>query len=216
LVTRAVYLDVATSLSSDDFLLIMRRFISLYGKPVHMFSDNGTNFVGAERELREAVEQLHASTEANDFLKKERIQWHFQPPRTPHFGGAHESLVKSTKRALYAALNKEAVALRHPTDDTLRTLLFEIAGLLNSRPLTYASSDPDDFRPLTPNDFMNRPPTADIPAGDFSTALPREHYRYVQRTTKMFWDQWRGVYLQSLIDRKKWKSPTRNLALVTS
>ena len=89
----------------------------------------------------------------------------------------------------------------------------KIAGLLNSRPLTYASSDPDDFRPLTPNDFMNRPPTADIPAGDFSTALPREHYRYVQRTAKMFWDQWRGVYLQSLIDRKKWKSPTRNLAI---
>jgi len=94
LVTRAVYLDVATSLSSDDFLLIFRRFISLYGKPAHMFSDNGTNFVGAERELREAVEQLHSSTETNEFLKKEGIQWHFQPPRTPHFGGAHESLVK--------------------------------------------------------------------------------------------------------------------------
>ncbi len=84
------------------------------------------------------------------FLKKEGIQWHFQPPKTPHFGDGHESLVKSTKRALYAALNKEAVALRHPTDVTLRTLRLEISGLLNSRPLTYASSDPDDFRPFTP------------------------------------------------------------------
>lgn len=178
-----------------------------------MFSDNGTNFVGAERELREAIDKLHASTEANDFFQKEGIRWHFQPPRTPHFGGAHEALVKSTKRALYASLDQEKTALRHPTDDSLRTLLFEVAGLLNSRPLTYASSDPDDFRPLTPNDFLNRPPVADLPAGDFSSALPKEHYRYVQRTTKMFRDRWRGVYLQSLVDRKKWKSPSRNMII---
>lgn len=204
-------MDVATSLSTDDFLLLLRRFIGLYGKPRRIFSDNGTNFVGAERELREAVDRLHNSPAAAAFVKREAIEWHFQPARSPHFGGAHESLVRVTKRALYAALEKEGKALRHPTEDSLRTLLFEVSGLLNSRPLTYASSDPEDIRPLTPNDFLNRPPFADIPAGDFTSALPREHFKYVQRLIGLFWDQWRATYVQSIIDRKKWLTTTRNM-----
>ena len=52
LVTRAVYLDLAKSLATEDFLLILRRFVGLYGRPRSIHSDNGTNFVGAERELQ--------------------------------------------------------------------------------------------------------------------------------------------------------------------
>lgn len=203
LVTRAVYLDLAASLSSGDFLFILRRFIGLYGKPRSLHSDNGTNFVGAERLLREEVDALHATGEAHQFMKKEGIDWHFEPACTPHFGGAHEALVRFVKKALYAALEIEKGVLRHPTEDMLRTLLFEVAGLLNSRPLTYASSDPDDLRPLTPNDFLNRPPAANLPVGEFQDALPRENYRYVQRMTNLFWDLWKGTYLQSLAGRKK-------------
>ena len=58
LVTRAVYLDLSTSLSTEDFLLVLRRFVGLYGRPRSIHSDNGTNFVGAERELREEVQKL--------------------------------------------------------------------------------------------------------------------------------------------------------------
>ncbi len=71
-----VYVDVATSLSTDYFLLL-RRFIGLYGKPRRIFSDNGTNFVEAEWELREAVEQLHNSPAAAAFVKREAIEGHF-------------------------------------------------------------------------------------------------------------------------------------------
>ena len=56
----------------------------------------------------------------------------------------------STKLALYRALELEKKGLRYPTEEMLRTLLFEVAGLLNSRPLTYTSSDPEDLRSLTP------------------------------------------------------------------
>lgn len=120
--------------------------------------------------------------------------------------------MRSTKRALYAALETEK-GLRYPTDDVMQILMFEVAGLLNSRPLTYASSDPDDVRPLTPNDFLNRPPSAYLTAGNFERALPREHYAYVQRTANMFWDRWRRVYLQSLAERKKWRKTERNFAV---
>ena len=110
-----------------------------------------------------------------------KIDWNFQPARTPHFGGAHESLVRVTKKALYAALEQEARVFRHPIEDMLRTLLFEVAAILNGRRPSYVSSDPDDFCPLTQNDFLNRPPSADLPAGDFTTATPREHYRYIKK-----------------------------------
>ena len=89
----------------------------------------------------------------------------FQPPQTLHFGGAHETMVRWTKRALYRAVELENGVLRYPTEDLLRTLLFEVAGLLNTRPLTYASLDPTDFRPLTPYDFLNRSSTAYLPVG---------------------------------------------------
>lgn len=89
LTTRAVYLDLARSLSTDDFLTMFRRFIGLYGRPTHLHSDNGTTFVGAERELREAIERLQAAKEVHQFFKKEAIEWVFQPPKTPYFGGAH-------------------------------------------------------------------------------------------------------------------------------
>jgi hypothetical protein len=203
LVTRAVHLELAESLSAEDFLLVFRRFIGLYGKPASVHSDNGTNFVGAERELNELILVLNDDPKLVKFRTEKLIDWHFQPPRAPHFGGAHESLVRSTKRALYRALDLEKAGLRYPTDEMMRTLLSEIAGFLNARPLTYASSDPEDFRPLTPNDFLNRPPTADLLPGSFDDALPRERFRYVQRMAQLFWDLWTKLYLPSLIPRKK-------------
>jgi hypothetical protein len=107
--------------------------------------------------------------------------------------------VRSVKRALYPVLDKELNGQRKPSEEILLTLLFEVSGLLNSRPLTYVSSDEDDIRPLTPNDFLNRAPIADLPVGDFSRALPRDHYRYVQRMAARFWDLWHGAFLQSMI-----------------
>ena len=139
LVTRAVYVDVAASLSADDFLLVFRRFVGMYRKPAQIFSDNGTCFVGAERMLREEVERLKGSDRLAEEMRTLGVRWVFQPVQTPHFGGSHESLVRSVKKALYSALESEAKAMLVLTDEMLRTLLAEVAGLLNSRPLTYAS-----------------------------------------------------------------------------
>jgi hypothetical protein len=213
LVTRGVFLALAESLSTEDFLLVFRRFIGIYTKPATVHSDNGTNFVGAENELNSFIQELPKSGAFQQFLKVKNIDWRFQPPRAPHFGGAHESLVRSTKRALYRALEIEKAGLRYPSDEMLRTLLAEVGGMLNARPLTYTSTDPADFRPLTPNDFLNRPPTYDLPPGDFSDALPRERFRYVQRTAQLFWDLWTKFYLPSLVPRKKWKTKQQNLAI---
>jgi hypothetical protein len=102
-------------------------------------------------------------------------------------------MVKSTKRALYRALDTEKAGLRYPTDEMLRTLLKEVAGMLNGRPLTLASNDPEDFRPITPKDFLNLPPTSDLPAGDIRRALHRDHIRYVKKMANLFWDLWTKI-----------------------
>ena len=213
LVTRYMYLDLTQSLSTPDFLYGFRRFVGEYSKPSDVYCDNGTNFVGAEKEMESAVKEFQQDQRLKEFAQSRSIVWKFQPPSAPHFGGSHEALVKSAKRALYRALDTEKAGLRYPTDEMLRTLLKEVAGLLNSRPLTLASNDPDDFRPLTPKDFLNLPPTSDLPAGDVSRALPRDHVRYVKKMALIFWDLWTKIYLPTLVPRRKWTQEERNFAV---
>ena len=210
LVTRYTYLELVQSLSTPDFLYGFRRFIGEFTKPTEVFSDNGTNFVGAEKELVAAIRHLEGDAKLKEFAQSRSITWKFQPPSAPHFGGSHESLVKSAKRALYRALDSEKEGLRYPTDEMLRTLFKEVSGLLNGRPLTLASSDPEDFRPLTPRDFLNLPPTTDLPAGETSRALPRDHVRYVKKMANLFWELWTKTYLPTLVPRRKWTADERN------
>jgi transposase InsO family protein len=99
-VTSGVFLALTESLSTDDFLLVFRRFRGIYTKLTTVYSDNGTNFVGAENEINSFIQELPKSGAFQQFLKVKIIDWRFQPRRAPHFGGAHESLVRSTKRTL--------------------------------------------------------------------------------------------------------------------
>jgi hypothetical protein len=101
--TRAVHLEIADSLETDDFIMVLRCFIARRGRPVEIYSDNGTNFVGAQRELKECLEALEHS-QVHNFLLKSSISWNFIPPHAPHFGGAWERLVRSVKSTLKAVL----------------------------------------------------------------------------------------------------------------
>ncbi|XP_046576272.1 uncharacterized protein LOC124284247 [Haliotis rubra] len=102
--TRAVHIELADSLETDDFILLLRRFIGRRGHPQHIYSDNGTNFKGADNELSQCLSEFKQD-KIGDFLAPQGIQWHFIPPHSPHFGGAWERLVRSTKTALRATLS---------------------------------------------------------------------------------------------------------------
>ena len=93
--------------------------VSRRGRPAHIWSDNGTNFVGADREIQEALERLNEA-KITDELSQHCIQWHFNPPAAPHFGGVWERLMKSAKRALKAVAGNQRV-----TDETLLTFMAE-------------------------------------------------------------------------------------------
>ncbi|XP_058810335.1 uncharacterized protein LOC131675383 [Phymastichus coffea] len=150
--TKAVHIEVASDLSAEGFLACFRRFVATHGKPTTMYSDNGTNFVGANSELQR-IYQLHHSPEFKDaiqtFAAAERIEWNFNPPLLPHFGGLWEAAVKSFKHHLNRVVKDQKL-----TYEQLETLLKEIAAVLNSRPLYAISADPNDSLAITPAHFL--------------------------------------------------------------
>ncbi|XP_045031860.1 uncharacterized protein LOC116918548 [Daphnia magna] len=156
--TRAIHLEITPSMDVDSFLIAFTRFVSRRGAPTDVFSDNGTNLTAGERELREAVTRLNDVKIAGQLARKE-IRWHFSPPAVPHFGGVWERLVRSCKEALRAILGQQTVK-----EETFATVVIEVEGLLNNRPLTDLGADPQEFEPLTPNHFLLGRPNPHLPA----------------------------------------------------
>ena len=123
---RTVHIELAESMETDSFILCLRNFIGRRGQPLDIYSDNGTNFVGEEKELREGFKRLDQE-KIDNFLSVKVIQWHFNPPYAPHMGCAWERMVQSAKRTLYAILRGRTVA-----NEVLRTSLIEVESLINS------------------------------------------------------------------------------------
>ncbi|XP_023953383.2 uncharacterized protein LOC112057126 [Bicyclus anynana] len=192
LTTRAVHLEIAKTLSADNMILTLRRMISRRGKPKILYSDNGTNFVGANKELQLEYGKMIEKTE------EKGIKWKFIPPGAPHMGGAWERLVRSVKTALITTLNT-----RRPQEDILHTLLLEAEHLINSRPITEISLDPDDQESLTPNHFLIGRSSGTYRMGDFTDheLIGPATWKTVQRLADHFWKRWLIEYLPTITPR---------------
>ena len=126
---------MAYGIDTDSFPNAFYRMVNQRGLPREVLSDNGTNFVAAERELRELVEKL-IQNKITQSVANNGVTCYFNPPQTPHFGGAHETMIKAAKRAVRTILGNADV-----TDEELMTALTGVDALLNSRPLTYQSAN---------------------------------------------------------------------------
>jgi len=180
-----------------------------------IFCDNGTIFRGAERELKAAVKQFNQAVASSnparvDFMKN--INWHFQPPSAPTWGGVFERLVGMTKRVF-----KGMSASEPYNEDVFRTVLSKAIGIMNRRPLTEITTDPDDFRALSPNDFLN-PLTNDL---RFQEVIPPSMVKVQRPSVRIwkqsrdrqfqFWVRWMREYVALLQTREKWQRPVPNL-----
>ena len=200
LTTRAV--QIVTSMDTSSCVMRVERFVSRRVTPAMIWSENGTNFIGAEKELREEVEKWNILNIAVEIAHK-GIMRRFNPPSVAHQGGIWERLVRSFKRVLYTILG-----IRRLTDEVLHTTFCLVENAPNSRLLTPVSADPCDLNALTPNHFL---------LGVYSSGVPslvgnnefdhRKRYARAQSYANAIWSRWIRKHVPTPNRRSMWQTP---------
>lgn len=208
--TRAVHIEVVLGLTSIAFIACYEKFIARRGRCEKIFSDNGTTFVGADKELKKALEHW-IEKETLDHLHNRGTEWHFMAPAAPHQGGIYEAAVKSMKFHLKRIIGQKILHYEH-----FDTLLSQVEAILNSRPLYPLSDDPKDMQALTPGHFLiGEPLIVPLPfvIDPKPTTTGIRLWKERQRMVQHFWDRWRNEYLVTLQERKKWRKEKENIKI---
>ncbi|GFW59835.1 uncharacterized protein TNCV_4719261 [Trichonephila clavipes] len=205
--TKATHLEVVSDLTTEAFLACLRRFIARRSKPSVIWSDNATNFKGARNILNEWNE-ICKSNRMQLFSAEEGIEWNFIPPASPHFGGLWEANIKSMKRILLRVAKSAIVNF-----EELTMLMAQIEAVLNSRPLSPLSSDPNDLNPLTPGHFLTNCAISSFPEPYTASDSLSYHSRWklIQSLRDKFWNRWSTEYLTHLQTRANWSVQNPNL-----
>ena len=203
---RAVHLEVAHTLNTDSCINAIRRFVARRGTVKVMRSDNGTNLIRAERELRESIHDLD-NLKIHSTLLKKGITWKFNPPAGSHHGGVWERQIRTVRRILGALVLEQTL-----DEEGLTTLLCEVEAIINDRPITKATNDPLDLEPLTPNHLLLLKGKPFLPPGVFTieNCYAKRRWRQVQYMADLFWKRWTREYLPELQERQKWTKKRRN------
>ncbi|XP_055634152.1 uncharacterized protein LOC129774438 [Toxorhynchites rutilus septentrionalis] len=198
LTIRAVHLEVVHSLSAEACKMAIRRSVVLHGSPLEISSDNGTNFLGANRELQHQI--LDMNQQLSAVFTNAATKWVFNP--SVRMVGSWERLVRSIKIA-FSSLNSS----RNPDDETLLTLMTESEGIVNSRPLTFVPLEAESQEALTPNHFLllrsqgvAQPPK---PISGCPESL-RTNWRLTTNLVDQFWSRWVREYSPTIAGRTKW------------
>ncbi|GBO28884.1 hypothetical protein AVEN_13783-1 [Araneus ventricosus] len=211
LVTKAIHLEIISDLTSQSLIATLKRFISRRGKCHKIFSDNGSNMVGANRALRNLNKLVRDRNESlYAFFAEENIEWPFIPPRSPNWGGLWEANIKAFKYHFKRVAGNSKFRY-----EELLTLTTQIEAILNSRPLTPLLADVDDLEVLTPAHFLiGRPITAIVEPSliDFETNRLNVWQR-ITKSVQTIWKRWSLSYLNGLQQRKKWVVNNENLKI---
>ena len=210
LTTKAIHLELVMDLATEAFIAALKRFISRRGVPSTLLTDNGTNFVGARREISELYDLLNtrASQESvSQYLLSHRIDWTHSPARSPHFGGIWEAGVKQMKSLLFKHLGTQRL-----TSEEFYTILTEVEAILNSRPLVPLDSAPvDRAQVLTPAHFLIGRSIKALPGqpDNRSNITSLRRWNLCTRLTHDIWDRWSQDYLHKLQQFHQWRHPKR-------
>lgn len=175
-------------------------------------SDNGTNFTGAEKELRECIRAWNTK-QINDAMLQRNIQWNFNPPAGSHFGGVWERLIRSVRKLLNSVPKEQTL-----NEEGLRTLLCEIENTLNDRPITKVPNQHNDLEALTPNHLLLMKKHPNLSPGIFSKEDSYSHrrWRQVQYLFNTSLTSFGNVGCENIChcqERQKWHVVKRNLQI---
>ncbi|KAL1447894.1 hypothetical protein WDU94_012402 [Cyamophila willieti] len=188
-VYRAVKLELVWSLSTDSFTQALRRFISRSGRPEIIYSDNGKNFIG----FYNASRKLNWD-EIAKYCATRKIEWRFNPPSAPWWGGFWERLIGILKPLLKRVLGNATISC-----EELLTILSDCEAVINSRPISYMSEEKSDLSFLTPNMFLHDIQESGVPEYDMvhTTDLTKRH-KYRQEVVYELRKRFRVEYLGQL------------------
>ena len=206
--TRAVHFEVLRSMSASCFIDALIRFQARRPAIRHLYSDNGSNFTAADKELRAELETWNL--EANPDMRLTGVQWTFNPPVAPHRGGVWERLVQSAKKHLTFVLQQDNLHI-----ETFATVLAQAELAMNSRPITYVSDEPG-VHALRPIDFLCPGIYAStgcdiVPPTPPDVDALRYTWKHSCALADAFWRRWRRDYVSALQARPKWRQVEKDL-----
>lgn len=207
--SRAVHIEIVEDLTTQSFLLAFRRFVSLKGSPHKLFSDNGSNFIGAYEYLKKVLEDFKSNDIQKTLWENHQVIWQFATPLASHHNGTIETMIRSVRKNLFHVVKNELL-----TFNEWATVLHETAQIINSRPLYPSSANPLDDPPITPNHLLiGRSGLTTLPGPFYESKNPRHRLEFCEMLVQKFWDRWMSHFLPSLIPRGKWYKERHDLAI---
>lgn len=172
-----MHLELVNALTTAETALGFRRFQARRGTPAQVYSDNAAYF----RSLAPLVQ----------------TKWQFIPERSPAWGGWWERMIQTVKRSLKKVVGRTSLNLSE-----LHTVLVEIEGAVNERPLTYVSDDPDSLAPLTPASFLQLNQPLGAPWLEAPAIVLGQRWRHRCKIAADLIRRWRSEYLATL---RQWR-----------
>ena len=209
LYSRAVSIELADGYDTKSFMLVLRRFVSIRGYPGTMRSDNGSQLMCVSKELKEAAEAWDWDA-IFSFGERHKMKWILNKSAdAPWETGCSEALIKSAKKCLL-----QCIGTNRLTFAELQTALFEVAGMLNERPIGTKTNNPDEGSYLSPNDLLLGRTNISAPIGQWNECgNEKRRLDVINEIVQHFQKRWMTLFFPTLIIRKKWHTESRDLCI---
>ena len=216
LASRAIHIEMTKSMDTVLFILALRRFIARHDNIRSIRCDNGSNFIGAEKELKKCMNEVE-NKRIGDFLLRKRadcIVWKKNPSMASHMGGVWATQIRSATTILSSLIRTHSVSLN---EESLGTLFAEVEAIVNSRPIVVETiNDVNSEVTMSPSHILKMKSKFVMPPPDVfgkPDLYCRRRWRRIQHISNEFWSRWRKEFLVTLQERQKLREPQRNFSV---
>ena len=203
-------------MDTNSFILALQHFIARSGNIRSVQCGNGSNFVGAEKELEKCMNEMD-NKRIGDLLPEKRadwIVWKKNPPMASHMGGVWERQIRFARTILLSLIRTHSMGL---DEDSLSTLFTEDEAYVNSRPIVGETINSVNSNvAISPSHILTmKSKTVNPPPGVFGKPdlYCLRRWRRIQHISNEFWSPWQKEFLVTLQERQKLREPQRNFSV---